>query len=104
MSITVTKKADSRFPIVSAASICAKVTRDHAVEHWDFKETDVLITREFGCGYPGDAKTKQWMADHLDPVFGFPSFVRFSWSTSKRMIEAEGTNVVWYVQRRVLIV
>ena len=39
--------------------------------------------RTFGCGYPGDAITKKWLRDSFDPVFGFPSYVRFSWSTSR---------------------
>lgn len=36
--------------------------------------------RAFGSGYPGDGVTKAWLATHVDPVFGFPSLVRFSWS------------------------
>lgn len=40
--------------------------------------------RAFGSGYPGDAVTKAWLAAHVDPVFGFPSLVRFSWSACAR--------------------
>ena len=36
--IVVAKKADSIYPIVGAASICAKVFRDLAVENWLFSE------------------------------------------------------------------
>lgn len=49
--ITVAKKADSTYPIVSAASICAKVSRDHAIKVWKFGEG--LQVKSFGSGYPG---------------------------------------------------
>ncbi|GBG79631.1 hypothetical protein CBR_g29781 [Chara braunii] len=55
IEITVSKKADSLFPIVSAASIVAKVTRDHTLRDW--KSDSCLETgSNFGSGYPaGDA-------------------------------------------------
>lgn len=50
LDIVVEKKADSKFPIVSAASICAKVCRDKAVSEWRFKENPD-IERNYGSGY-----------------------------------------------------
>lgn len=52
--IVVCKKADSIYPIVSAASICAKVTRDCELVNWEFveKEDGDAFDRVFGSGYP----------------------------------------------------
>jgi ribonuclease H2 subunit A len=72
----VESKADLTYPVVSAASICAKVTRDAAVTDIQNQIGDV------GCGYPSDPATKQWLKDNVDPVFGFDTnYVRMSWKT-----------------------
>ena len=52
IEFAVRKKADSLFPVVSAASICAKVTRDRCVRDWQFKETGVSFSTDYGSGYP----------------------------------------------------
>ena len=41
ISFTVTAKADSKFKIVGAASVAAKVTRDAWIEGWVFEEAHV---------------------------------------------------------------
>ncbi|XP_052135496.1 ribonuclease H2 subunit A [Oryza glaberrima] len=81
IKFVVAKKADSLFPVVSGASIVAKVTRDRALRNWVFDETAQNMHMNTGSGYPGDPATKQWLEDHKHPIFGFPSLVRFSWGT-----------------------
>ncbi|XP_076652327.1 ribonuclease H2 subunit A [Halictus rubicundus] len=93
LKIVVAKKADSTYPIVSAASICAKVSRDHAIRAWKFLEGD--INSEYGSGYPNDPETKKWLSGHVDPVFGFPRLVRFSWSTAEKILETQALAVEW---------
>ncbi|XP_070540055.1 ribonuclease H2 subunit A-like [Ptychodera flava] len=96
LEITVTPKADAKFPIVSAASICAKVCRDRTVKAWKFSEgLDEFHGLAYGSGYPNDPATKQWLADVMDPVFGFPTFVRFSWSTADKILEDKAIPVNW---------
>lgn len=92
IKFTVTKKADSLFPIVSAASICAKVTRDMDLKSHDLSEGT------WGSGYPSDPKTSVWLKSHVDQVFGWMPVVRFSWQTAKDLVEKEdkgGVECVW---------
>lgn len=93
LNIVVAKKADSTYPIVSAASICAKVSRDHAIRAWQFLEGD--IKTEYGSGYPNDPETKKWLSENVDPVFGFPHIVRFSWSTAEKILDSQALSVDW---------
>lgn len=81
IKIVVAKKADSTYPIVSLASICAKVSRDHALKVWNFREGIKVPEDGFGSGYPGDPATKRFLHS-CEPVFGYPRIVRFSWSTA----------------------
>lgn len=94
IQITVKPKADSLFPIVSAASIAAKVTRDNELKNWAFEES-AQFDREFGSGYPSDPATKRWLAANCHRVFGFPSLIRFSWQTCTRILEDRGVRVAW---------
>ena len=83
IKIVVTSKADDKFPICSAASICAKVSRDRILENWGFAEKAagrIKPKRIAGSGYPGDPETKEWLEGAFDPTFGFPEVVRFSWA------------------------
>jgi len=74
-------EADARYPIVSAASILAKVERDRAIS-----ELKQEIGIDFGSGYPTDPKTiaflRKWCEEHKC----LPDFVRKSWRTARRAI------------------
>lgn len=97
--ITVAKKADSLYPCVSAASVCAKVTRDAALEvcYQAYKGTSLNQTEAsaagWGSGYPSDARTVTWIKDNMDPSFGWGNECRFSWNTVKDLLEAKGRAV-----------
>ena len=47
-----------------------------------------------------DPKTKAWLRKHVEPVFGFPQFVRFSWRTAQSILEKEAEDVIWWVSQR----
>jgi len=58
INFTVEAKADSKYKIVSAASVAAKVTRDACLEGWVWEEAESLSetavwSSELGSGYPG---------------------------------------------------
>ena len=89
IEFTVCSKADDLFPVVSAASIAAKVTRDKGVRDINIIE-QIEVSREFGSGYPGDPITVQWLDNHFQPFFGYPTVVRFSWSTISERLENKG--------------
>ena len=96
VAITVTKKADSLYPCVSAASVCAKVTRDAALEvcHRSYASVDdknATSAEGWGSGYPSDARTTTWLKANMDPLFGWGNECRFSWGTVKDLLEAKGT-------------
>ena len=73
-------RADSRFVVVSAASILAKVTRDRAIARLR-KEHDL------GSGYPSDSVTVKFVTKYYKKNHKMPSFVRKSWKPVQRIIE-----------------
>ncbi|GAA6039314.1 hypothetical protein JCM8097_003259 [Rhodosporidiobolus ruineniae] len=101
VNFTVTSKADALFPVVSAASIVAKVTRDRILEEWVFAEPGVgegeegEEVRVFGSGYPSDPKTVAWLQSNFDPIFGFPNVARFSWAPVRNALQKKGAACKW---------
>ncbi|KAG6817335.1 hypothetical protein H0H87_009933 [Tephrocybe sp. NHM501043] len=109
IDFTVTSKADSKFKIVGAASVAAKVTRDACLEGWVFEEsiaedgsvvTSGLPETPACSGYPSgcpvvDPKTQAWLKESVEPTFGFPKLVRFSWTTVKLLLDKNAHTVKW---------
>jgi ribonuclease HII len=84
-------KADARYPIVSAASILAKVERDKAISELQKKHGNI------GCGYPADPNTIKFLEGWIRKFGSYPDFVRRSWKPAKRVktkAEIEQTRLV----------
>ncbi|RWA09775.1 hypothetical protein EKO27_g5322 [Xylaria grammica] len=82
VKITVAKKADSLYPCVSAASVCAKVTRDARSRS---------CTR-LGCGTAGSKAREEGIKGKFSPGDLDILLMRgvFSWGTAKDMLETKG--------------
>lgn len=72
-------KADRKYPVVSAASIIAKVERDREIAELKAKYGD------FGCGYPTDPKTLEFLRRCVENSKEYPEFVRKSWKPAKKI-------------------
>ncbi len=73
-------KADRNYPIVSAASIIAKVERDNEIAEL------AKAYGDFGSGYPSDPRTIRFLQQCLEKSCDYPSFVRKSWKPAKKAI------------------
>ncbi|MEM3395724.1 MAG: ribonuclease HII [Thermoplasmata archaeon] len=73
-------KADEKYPVVSAASIIAKVRRDAAVDKIK-KEIGI----DFGSGYPSDPRTVKYLQNIIAEHRPLPKFVRKHWSTVSKV-------------------
>jgi ribonuclease HII len=67
--------ADEKFPVVSAASIIAKVTRDRAIATLAKKYGTI------GSGYPSDPVTIRFLNSYIDEHHVPPPIARKSWKT-----------------------
>ncbi len=74
-------KADSKYPMVSAASIIAKVERDRIINELK-KELG-----EFGSGYPADERTKRFLEKYVKEHNELPPHTRHSWKSAKRAMK-----------------
>jgi ribonuclease HII len=79
-------KADSKYVIVSTASIIAKTERDAMIKKLHNTYGD------FGSGYPTDPKSIAFLTDMIRNEEDLPFFVRRSWKSVSRAIQ-ESRNV-----------
>jgi ribonuclease HII len=73
-------RADINYPVVSAASIMAKVQRDSRIEE---------IKKEYGeigSGYAHDPATAKFLRDYYSEHGDFPPIVRRSWKTLRNIV------------------
>ncbi len=78
-------KADSRYAVVGAASIIAKVERDAGIaEIKKFLRKEAGVEADFGTGYSHDEKTIKFLKKYR----GLPElqeFIRHQWATAKNL-------------------
>jgi len=72
-------KADKTYPVVSAASIIAKVERDRVISDLRRKYGEV------GSGYASDSRTIKFLEEWIKTHGDYPDFVRKSWAPAKRI-------------------
>ena len=73
-------RADSRFVVVSAASILAKVTRDRVI-------MKLQQEHNLGSGYPSDSITVKFVTKYYKKNHEMPNFVRKSWKPIQKIIK-----------------
>jgi len=74
-------KADRTYPVVSAASIIAKVERDKAIAELN------EIFGNMGSGYCSDRKTITFLKNWVKIHGSYPEHVRKSWITAKKIVD-----------------
>lgn len=72
-------KADMKYPVVSAASILAKVTRDREIE-----KISNRVKEKIGSGYASDPATKEFLKKNYHKDY---EFIRKSWASYKNLVK-----------------
>jgi ribonuclease HII len=81
VEVTAEHGADNRYPVVSAASIIAKVTRDRII-----KDISKEFGADIGSGYPSDPVTTEFIAKWIKENGNPPPHTRCSWETVRKMM------------------
>ncbi|MGC9104473.1 MAG: ribonuclease HII [Candidatus Methanodesulfokora sp.] len=72
--------ADRKYPVVSAASILAKVRRDEIIRGYE------KVYGEIGSGYASDRRTVMFLRRYMEKHGDLPDIVRRSWRTSREIL------------------
>ncbi|HVP99915.1 MAG TPA: ribonuclease HII [Candidatus Thermoplasmatota archaeon] len=83
-------KADDLYPVVGAASILAKTTRDEHIRQIA-KELEQQLGMPLGSGYPADPITMRFLRAWLVKYGDFPPYVRRSWETAQQLMNLHKT-------------
>nr|AOZ56000.1 ribonuclease HII [uncultured korarchaeote] len=73
-------KADDKYPLVGAASIIAKVTRDQMIKRLSLKYGEI------GSGYSSDPATRDFLERWIEENNTLPPIARRKWKTSQDML------------------
>jgi len=91
---------DESVPVVSAASVIAKVERDAQID-----ELRKKLNFDFGNGYPGNPKTIEFLEKILRENTEPPPYVRWHWSsvfeTAERLLD-QGVMLQPWVRKEIL--
>ena len=84
-------KADMNYPVVAAASILAKVTRDRLIKELEKKAESIIGKKlNIGSGYPADPYTKKFLEEYWDKLDEIEEgFFRKTWKTYKNIIKSK---------------
>ncbi|BFI73628.1 ribonuclease HII [Nanoarchaeota archaeon] len=85
IEIVAENKADKNYPVVSAASIIAKVNRD-----WEIDKIKEKLNIDFGSGYPSDERTIKAIKEDYDKL---KDYIRESWFTIKKIKSGKQKNI-----------
>jgi ribonuclease HII len=86
IELVVESRADKNYPIVSAASIIAKVIRDKEIDK--IKEKTNI---DFGSGYPSDERTIKAIKENYEIL---KDYIRESWITIKKIRGENQKNIL----------
>lgn len=82
-------KADDIYPVVSAASIVAKVTRDRMLQ-----EISEEFGEDIGSGYPSDPRTMDFIKKWIKDNGMSPKHTRNSWEPVRRLLSVSANTKI----------